>query len=121
MRDHQDGDFAFELVDGFAKGVRGVVVQVAGGFVEDEYGRTLEQGAGDGDALLLAAGESGAVFADFGLVALWESFECVVDAGGLAGDDHIFEAGVGVAQHDVVVDGAGEEHGVLRHDAEVVS
>jgi len=58
-------------------------VEVAGGFVEDEDLRLGEDGAGDGEALLLAAGEL-----DDELVGV-----------GAAG---VFEAAVG----DVVADGA---------------
>ena len=35
----------------------GAGVECAGRFVEDQDRRVLDQGAGDGDALLLAAGE----------------------------------------------------------------
>ena len=50
----------------------GMAVEGGGGLVQDQDGRGLEDGAGDGDALLLAAGEFQAALADFGLVALRE-------------------------------------------------
>ncbi len=55
MRDEQHGHLAFELVDGPGEvlGIGGV--EVGRGFVEDENARLFEQGAGDGDALFLAA------------------------------------------------------------------
>ena len=37
MRDEQHADAAFELVDGVGKAFSGVLVQRAGGFVEDQY------------------------------------------------------------------------------------
>ena len=55
MRDEQHADAAFELVDGVGEAFGSVLVQRAGGFVEDQYFGALEQGAGDGDALLLPA------------------------------------------------------------------
>ena len=41
----------------------GAAVQVAGGFVGEEDGGFLDEGAGDADALLLAAGEFGGLVA----------------------------------------------------------
>ena len=54
-----------ELDGGFALAVEG-----AGGFVEDEDRGVAEEGAGEGEALLLAAGEPGAALADDGGVAV---------------------------------------------------
>ena len=48
----------------------GVDVEGRGRLVEDQDRRRLEHGAGDGDALLLAAGELQAALADLGLVAV---------------------------------------------------
>ena len=48
------------------------VIQRGGGFIEYEDARVGQEGAGDRDSLALAAGERGALFADFGIVA-WNS------------------------------------------------
>ena len=57
------GDVAHELEDGEA----GVGVEVAGRLVGKDQPRGVDEGAGDGDALLLAAGElGGAVLLAFG-------------------------------------------------------
>lgn len=119
--DEQHGHFAFELVDGAGEVFCGVRVEVAGGFVEDQDFRPLEQGAGDGEALLLSAREAHAALADFGLVALGEFFDGVVDFRHAAGLHDLVEGGVGVGHQQVVVDRAGEQHGFLRHDAEVAA
>ena len=42
-------------------------VQTGGGLVHQDNGRILQEGAGDGDALTLAAGKSAAVLADVGV------------------------------------------------------
>lgn len=55
MRDEQHGDLAFEFVDGGGEVFGGLHVEVAHGFVEDEYARMFEQGTSDGDALFLSA------------------------------------------------------------------
>jgi hypothetical protein len=58
---------AVERVLNFALGV---AVERRGRLVEHEDRRALEDGAGDGDALLLAAGELQAALADLRVVAL---------------------------------------------------
>ena len=118
MGDEDDRRFALELVDRLRELLGGLGVEVARGFVEDEELRLLEEGAGDGDALFLAAGEADAVLAEPGLVALGQLFDRVVDLGGAAGGDDLLEARVRARHAEVVVDGAGEEDGLLRHDAE---
>ena len=63
----------------------GVDVERRGRLVEDEDRRRLEHGAGDGDALLLAARELQAALADLGLVAVGQALDEVGDLGGLGG------------------------------------
>ena len=60
-------------------------VERAGGLVEDQDARVLEDGAGDGDALLLAAGEFQAALADAGVVALGQAQDEVVHLGEAGG------------------------------------
>ena len=47
----------------------GAGVQRAGGFVQQQDGRILQDGAGDGDALLLAAGQFQPALAHHGVIA----------------------------------------------------
>ncbi len=63
----------------------GLGVERAGGLVEDEDAGVGEDGAGDGDALALAAGELDAALAYDGLVLLGEALGELVDAGYAAG------------------------------------
>ena len=51
----------------------GVDVERRGRLVEDQDRRRLQDGAGDGDALLLAAGELQAALADLGGVAVGQA------------------------------------------------
>ena len=57
--DHEDGlvELAAGLAEHLEDGVGVLGVEVAGGFVGEDDGGTVDEGAGDGDALLLAAGE----------------------------------------------------------------
>ena len=60
--DHQIGKSFLHKHFGFG-------VELGSGFIEDEDRRILQDGAGDGDALALAAAEAGAAFTDHGIVA----------------------------------------------------
>ena len=60
-------------VDGLLYGALGAGVEGAGGLVEDEDRRVAQDGAGDGEALLLAAGEAVAALADEGVVAVGQA------------------------------------------------
>ena len=87
-----DEDFEGLLDEHFGLGVH-----AGGGVVEDEDPGVHEEGPGDGDALLLAAGEGDAPFADPGVVALGEGFDEFADAGGFGGAFDVFEGASGVA------------------------
>src|SRR5690242_5421333 len=60
----------------------GLGVQGAGRLVQHEHARVAQQGPGDGDALLLAAGEPVPAGADHGVVAVGQPGDQVVDLGG---------------------------------------
>ena len=79
--DHDDGAMFHQvgqrlLYQHFALGV-----QMAGGFVENQDGRVLEQRAGDGDALALSAAEARAAIADHGVVAFGQALDELVRPG----------------------------------------
>src|SRR5581483_8510599 len=59
-----------ELFQGGLNGGLAFAVEGAGGFVEDKEGGVAEEGAGDGDALLLSAGELRTALADDRVVTL---------------------------------------------------
>src|ERR1017187_5430059 len=96
-------------------------VQVAGGFVQDQDGRVLQQSARDGEALALAAGKLDAAIANHGLGALREALDKFVGEGGFGGGaDGLFLyalASVG----DVVGHGVIEQKGILRHQADLAA
>ena len=104
------------LDEGFGFGVEG-----AGGFVENEDAGVGEYGAGDGEALALAAGELDAALADDGVVALGETLGELVDAGDGAGFHELFFGGGGAGELYVFADGSVEEEGLLEDDAELLA
>ncbi len=96
----------------------GVAVERRSRLVEQQDRRAFQDGAGDGDALLLAAGEFQAALADLGLVAFRREADEAVD---LRLPRRLLDLGVGripAAVADIVADGVVEQHGVLRHHAD---
>ncbi len=91
----------------------GAFVHGAGGLVEEEDRGVGEQGAGQGEALALAAGEGGAAFADHRVVPVGEPGQLLVDAGGAGGLVELGRGGGGAGEAEVVGDGGAEEVGVL--------
>src|SRR5215218_10764694 len=91
----------------------GLGVEVGGGLVEDDDGRVGQQQPGDGQALLLAAGQPVAALADHRLPALGQALDQVQDPGRPAGVLDLLQGGVrpGVAQ--VGQDGVVEQVRVL--------
>jgi acyl-CoA thioesterase-1 len=90
--DHDDGhtelrlEFAEEIEDGFAGGR----VEIAGGLVGKKNFGTIDEGAGDGDALLLAAGELRGAMTETMCQA--DTLEGFADAGGALGPIDFGEA-----------------------------
>ena len=81
-------------------------------------GGDFQNGAGDGDALLLAAGEFEAAFAHFGVVAFRRLPDEAVDLRLPRGLLDLGVARVPAAVADIVADGVVEQHGVLRHHSD---
>ena len=88
-------------------------VEGRSGFVEDEYRRILEDGAGYGDALALAAGETAAAVADIGVIAFFGGHDEVVGIGYAGGLLHLLGCGVVNAEGYVVVEGVVEQDCLL--------
>lgn len=88
------------------------------GIVEDEDGGVAEDGAGDGGALFLAAGEGDAALADFGLEACGKGSDIIGEAafGGGFGDG--FGRCARDAEGDVFSEGGTEQEGFLGDEAD---
>ena len=93
-------------------------VEVGGRLVEhDDVGRLQEQ-AGDGDALLLAAGEPVAAVADDGVEAVGERFDERQDVRGAQRLEELGVGGVGLGVAQVRAQRLVEEVRVLGDDAD---
>ena len=96
-------------------------VERAGRLVEDQDRRVLEQRAGDGQALALAARQGRAALADQGVVALRLAHDEVVRLGERG---RLLDLGlrrIGPADPQVVADGAVEQRRILEHHADVAA
>lgn len=116
--DENNRHVAFEAVHRGGEAFGRFLIQVCGCFIEDQYSGTFQKGPSDGYSLALAAGKPHSVLPQFRLVAPGESLDGLVDARMPAGHDNILKTGMRIGQDEIVVDGAGKEHGFLRHDAE---
>jgi len=117
--DHEGGAVLHHLVERRLHLALGFRVQRAGGFVEDEDGRVLEDGAGDREALALAAGQRAAAFADRRRERVRRALDEVERLGALGGVAHFGLGGVGLADPQVFGDRAVEQQRLLVDDADV--
>ena len=85
VRDHERGAVAGEFFEHLEDELLAFDVDLAGGFVEEQDFGVAEDGAGERDALPLAAGEAAAAGADERLVAVGQLFGDERVGVGLAG------------------------------------
>ena len=88
-------------------------IQAAGGFVQDQDLRLLQEDPGDRDSLALPTGKADAALADHGFVASGEALDELVrvrEAGGL---HHLFGRCLGPAVRNVLVDRVGKQQRFL--------
>src|SRR5690242_18591700 len=94
-------------------------VEVAGGLVQNQDGRVLDQRPRDGDALALAAAELEAASADHGLIAVRQTRDEIVRQRGFGGGADGLGRHVRAAIRNVVGDRVVEDKGFLRDDADL--
>ncbi len=90
-------------------------IERGGRLVEQKDRRVLQEGAGDGDALLLAAGKLGAELADISVVAEAKAADEGVRMGRPGRGDDFTLARAGLAERDIVADRAPKQIDVLAH------
>src|SRR5262249_58407771 len=99
----------------------GPQVRVVGKRLEDQNAGIAQEGAGQGEPLLLAAGQLGPGLADARLVAVRQAGDKVVGQRLLGGRLHILAARPAIAVGDVVVDGVVEERRLLGDNANLLA
>ena len=118
--DGQGGAAVGQLLKAAAHQDLALVVEGAGGLVKDEDGRVLEEDAGNGDALLLAAGELAAALAHVGVEAVLQGQNEPLRARQTGRFNDLLAGGTGLAVGDVLRHRAAEEVNVLLDDADVL-
>src|SRR5713101_8193886 len=105
---------SFQRID---NGPFGVGIQPAGWFIKDQNGGTTQNGSGNRDPLLLAAGKCGATLGEQGFIAIWEHVNELRGIRYNRSLDNLPVAGVWTSESDVFADCPAEEQGVLQHEA----
>ena len=95
-----------------------LAVEARGRLVEDQDRRAVQQGAGERDALALAAGDHLAALADHMVQPVRQGFDELVGARRAQRPPDVLVAEPLLAQRDVVADGVVEQGDVLRHIAD---
>lgn len=118
--DEDLGRFALQIANGLLDPVFGDGVERGGGFIEDQDGGFFDKSAGDGEALLLASGESFAHFGEKGVVFEGHFFNEFVGVG-LGCGFFDFSFAEATAKGDVLGNGVEEEKGFLRDEGDLVA
>jgi hypothetical protein len=95
----------------------GLRVDAREGIVEDEDAGVADDGAGNGGALLLSAGEGDAALPDYRVVFVGEAFYIGIEVGDFGGLADLVEIVIRETESDVAADGFAEEIGVLGNVA----
>ena len=95
----------------------GLGIGHGGGLVEQQNGGVQQHGPGDGDALLLAAGQ-GRVPPKDGVVTIGKGHDLLIDMGDPGGVAHLLQVGVGASQRDVLAHRRAQELGVLEDEGD---
>ena len=109
--------FAESLAD---EGV-GAGVHRAGGVVQNQNLGLFQQGPGNAQPLLLAAGHVGAALLDVGVILLGELLDELVRLREAAGLFQFLVGGMGIAPAQVLLDRAGEQLVLLQHHGHLVA
>ena len=92
----------------------------AGGIVQNQDSRLLQQGSGNTETLLLSAGHIAAALLNPGVILLREALDKFIGAGQLTDADQLLIAGVLIAPAQVFLDGAGKQHVLLKHHGHLI-
>ena len=121
MGDDKAGAALHQAVHGGLDALLGAGVHTAGGLIQNQDAVVGQDGAGDGQQLLLALAHVGGVLVQLHLVAAGQGADEVVGVGSLGGGNDLLVGGVQTAVADVLHDGALEQPGVLQHHAEALA
>ena len=118
--DGQGGAAMGQLFKALAHQDLAFVVQCAGGLVQNEDGRVLQEHPRNGDALLLSAGELDTTLTHIGIKAILQGQNELFRPGQTRRFHDLFAGGAGLAVGDVLGHRAAEQIHVLLHDADIL-
>lgn len=104
--DSDSGAIVDENIQGVLDFFLGFDIDGGSGFVQDEDGRILEDGAGDGKSLFFAAGKLETAFADNSIIAVFFLDDKFVSAGGASGGEDVGKFGLIIAVANIVENAA---------------
>src|SRR5262249_54121957 len=96
-------------------------VHRGGRLIQNEDRGVFQEGAGDGDALTLAAGQGHPPLSHIGVIALGEVANKLVGVGGPGRLQHFELRSARAAVSDIVADVAGEQDRVLQDDGDLIA
>src|SRR6266404_1117249 len=94
-------------------------IQTGSGFIKNQDARIGEDGACDGDALLLPSGKFYAAFADYGVVFFFKGFGEFIHAGDAASFHNFFFAGFWPREGHIFANRTVEKKSILQDHAEL--
>src|SRR6266852_84175 len=104
VRNQNGGAAVHDAAQARKNALFGLRVDAGEGIVENEDARVTDYGAGDGGALLLAAGQSDAALADNRFVFMGEALDVGIEAGDFGSLADLVEIVVGQTEGDVAAD-----------------
>src|SRR5271157_6387326 len=97
------------------------VIQVGGGFVQNQDGGVFEEHARDGNALFFTTRQFNAAFPNDRVEFIWKIHDKIIDIRMLGGGDYFFISGTGSPIKNIFLDGAVEHEHVLLHETDTLS
>ena len=88
-------------------------IECGGGLIQNQYGRILENGAGNADALTLPTGKLAATVADIGIVTFLGVHNEIVGIGYLGSFHNLLHGGILYTESNVIEESVIKENGFL--------
>ena len=120
MRNDDGGLALHQAVQRFHDGLFRSSIQTGGWLVQNQDWSVVENRAGDGNALALAAGKRDAALADHRVVALRHLLDELVGIGQFRGANDFPARGIRLAVSDVFPDRRTKQQGFLQHETDLV-
>src|SRR2546430_12354540 len=119
MRNDESSAAAHQVAEAFLNQSFGFRVEARCGFVENQDSWIGQNGARDGDTLLLSTGELYAAFANDGVVFFLEAFGEFVHASNAASFQNFGVGRFGLGERRIVPNRSVEQERILKHDSQL--